>query len=66
MILIQMKKFHQMTLKKLKNNEKIVDENHKIERKVVTRDEAKAFFKDDPYKLELIDAIPEDEKCDII
>lgn len=46
---------------KLKNNEKIVDENHKIERKVVTRDEAKAFFKDDPYKLELIDAIPEDE-----
>ena len=33
----------------------------KSKRKVVTRDEAKAFFKDDPYKLELIDAIPEDE-----
>ena len=44
-----------------KTMKKIVDENHKIERKVVTRDEAKAFFKDDPYKLELIDAIPEDE-----
>lgn len=44
-----------------KTIKKIVDENHKIERKVVTRDEAKAFFKDDPYKLELIDAIPEDE-----
>ena len=39
----------------------IVDENHKIERKVVSREEAKSFFKDDPYKLELIDAIPEDE-----
>ena len=39
----------------------IVDENHKIERKVVSRDEAKAFFSDDPYKLELIDAIPADE-----
>ncbi|BFL67594.1 threonine--tRNA ligase [Staphylococcus capitis] len=39
----------------------IVNENYKIERKVVSRDEAKEFFKDDPYKLELIDAIPEDE-----
>ena len=38
----------------------IVDENHKIERKVVSREEAKSFFKDD-HKLELIDAIPEDE-----
>ena len=44
-----------------KTMKQIVDENHKIERKVVSRDEAKAFFKDDPYKLELIDAIPEDE-----
>ncbi|MGF0030094.1 threonine--tRNA ligase [Staphylococcus pasteuri] len=44
-----------------KTMKQIVDENHKIERKVVSRDEAKDFFKDDPYKLELIDAIPEDE-----
>lgn len=44
-----------------KTMRQIVDENHKIERKVVSRDEAKAFFKDDEYKLELIDAIPEDE-----
>ena len=44
-----------------KTMKKIVDENHKIERKVVTRDEAKAFFADDPYKVELIDAIPADE-----
>ncbi|MCI2774604.1 threonine--tRNA ligase [Staphylococcus petrasii] len=44
-----------------KTMKQIVDENHKIERKVVSREEAKDFFKDDPYKLELIDAIPEDE-----
>jgi threonyl-tRNA synthetase len=44
-----------------KTMKQIVDENHKIERKVVSRDEAKAFFSDDPYKLELIDAIPVDE-----
>jgi len=44
-----------------KTMKQIVNENCKIERKVVTREEAKDFFKDDPYKLELIDAIPEDE-----
>lgn len=44
-----------------KTMKQIVDENHPIERQVVSRDEAKNFFKDDPYKLELIDAIPEDE-----
>lgn len=44
-----------------KTMKQIVNENYKIERKVVTREEAKNFFKDDPYKLELIDAIPEDE-----
>ncbi len=38
----------------------------KIERKVVSRDEAKELFSNDEYKLELIDAIPEDEKCNII
>ncbi len=44
-----------------KTMKQIVNENYKIERKVVSRNEAKEFFKDDPYKLELIDAIPEDE-----
>lgn len=39
----------------------IVNENMKIERKVVSREEAKALFSNDVYKLELIDAIPEDE-----
>ena len=32
-----------------------------FERKEVSRDEAKAIFADQPYKLELIDAIPEGE-----
>ncbi|REI07705.1 threonine--tRNA ligase [Staphylococcus felis] len=44
-----------------KTMRQIVDENHKIERKVVSRNEAKAFFENDEYKLELIDAIPDDE-----
>lgn len=44
-----------------KTMKQIVNENHKIARKVVSRNEAKDFFKDDPYKQELIDAIPEDE-----
>ena len=44
-----------------KTMKQIVNENHKIVREVVSKEEAKDFFKDDPYKLELIDAIPEDE-----
>src|SRR5690606_22986919 len=36
-----------------------------ITRKVVTRNEAKEIFADDPYKQELIDAIPEDENVTI-
>lgn len=44
-----------------KEMKQIVNENFKIERKVVSRDEAKEIFKNDEYKLELIDAIPEDE-----
>ncbi|MBO0927213.1 threonine--tRNA ligase [Staphylococcus sp. 30400_3112M30941] len=44
-----------------KTMKQIVNENIKIERKVVSREEAKALFSNDVYKLELIDAIPEDE-----
>ncbi|PTE63955.1 threonine--tRNA ligase [Staphylococcus epidermidis] len=44
-----------------KTMKQIVNENHKIVREVVSKEKAKGFFKDDPYKLELIDAIPEDE-----
>ena len=39
----------------------IIDENIPIERRVLSRDEAKELFKYDEYKLELIDAIPENE-----
>ncbi|HDK3353324.1 TPA: threonine--tRNA ligase [Staphylococcus aureus] len=44
-----------------KTMKQIVNENMKIERKVVSRDEAKELFSNDEYKLELIDAIPEDK-----
>ncbi|HCZ5652306.1 TPA: threonine--tRNA ligase [Staphylococcus aureus] len=44
-----------------KTMKQTVNENMKIERKVVSRDEAKELFSNDEYKLELIDAIPEDE-----
>lgn len=44
-----------------KTMKQIVNEKHPIERRVVSREEAKSFFSEDPYKLELIDAIPEDE-----
>ncbi|NJH79570.1 threonine--tRNA ligase [Staphylococcus agnetis] len=44
-----------------KTMKQIVNENHPVTHRVVSRNEAKAFFNDDPYKLELIEAIPEDE-----
>ncbi|UBH21650.1 threonine--tRNA ligase [Macrococcus armenti] len=48
-----------------KTMRQIVGENIAIERRVVSRDEAKKIFADDPYKQELIDAIPEDENVTI-
>ncbi|MEW9675478.1 threonine--tRNA ligase [Lentibacillus sp. L22] len=48
-----------------KEMRKIVDENLEIERIEVTRDKAKEMFQDDELKLELIDAIPEDEQVTI-
>lgn len=46
-----------------KEMQKIIKENLPIERKVVSREEAKQFFQElgDEYKLELIDDIPESE-----
>ncbi|MGK0577683.1 threonine--tRNA ligase [Macrococcus capreoli] len=44
-----------------KTMRQIVGENITIERRVVSRDEAKKVFADDPYKQELIDAIPAEE-----
>ena len=40
---------------------KIVKENHPIVRRVVSREEALEIFKQDPYKVELINALPEEE-----
>lgn len=48
-----------------KTMRQIVGENIKIERRVVSREEAKKIFADDPYKMELIDAIPEGEHVTI-
>lgn len=44
-----------------KEMKKIVSENLKIEGKEVSRAEALEFFAEDPYKVELISALPEDE-----
>lgn len=41
--------------------QKIVRENYKTERKVVSKAEALKIFKNDPYKVELINDLPEDE-----
>ena len=50
-----------------KEMKKIISENIEIKRKVVSRNEAVQMFKeiDDEYKLELIEAIPEDETVTI-
>lgn len=40
---------------------KIVKENNPIQRKVLTREEALDIFGSDPYKVELINEMPEDE-----
>lgn len=44
---------------------KIVAENLPIVSRVITRDEALEMFKDDPYKIELIQDLPEDEPISI-
>ena len=41
---------------------KIIEEDKKFVRTVVSRDQARAIFKDQKYKLELLDAIPEGEE----
>jgi threonyl-tRNA synthetase len=43
----------------------IVKENNPIVRKELTRAEAFDLFKDDPYKVELITGLPEDEKITV-
>lgn len=43
----------------------IIKEDKEFKRSVVTRNEAKAMFADQVYKMELIDAIPEDEEVSL-
>ena len=49
-------------LPKIENEmKKIAKENKKIVRKELSRDEALELFKDDPYKIDLINNMPDDE-----
>ncbi|MFA5699361.1 MAG: threonine--tRNA ligase [Sphaerochaeta sp.] len=43
----------------------IISQNLSFEKKVITRDEARSLFKDQVYKLELLDAIEADEEVSI-
>ena len=48
-----------------KEMKKISSQNSKIEREVLSYEEALEFFKDDPYKVELITDLPKDEEISI-
>jgi threonyl-tRNA synthetase len=48
-----------------KEMKKIASQNSKIEREVVSKERALEIFKDDPYKIELINDLPEDEEISI-
>ena len=48
-----------------KEMKKVVAQNSKIEREVLSRDQALELFKDDPYKIELIRDLPVEEKISI-
>jgi threonyl-tRNA synthetase len=48
-----------------KEMKKIASQNAKIERSVLTYEKALEFFKDDPYKVELIKDLPKDEEISI-
>jgi threonyl-tRNA synthetase len=48
-----------------KEMKKIASQNSKIERAVLSYEEALEFFKDDPYKVELITDLPKDEEISI-
>lgn len=48
-----------------KEMKKVVAQNSKIEREVLSRDAALELFKDDPYKIELIRDLPADEEISI-
>jgi len=48
-----------------KEMKKVVAQNSKIEREVLSRDQALELFKDDPYKIELIRDLPVEEEISI-
>jgi threonyl-tRNA synthetase len=48
-----------------KEMKKIASQNSKIERAVLSYDEALEFFKEDPYKVELIKDLPKDEEISV-
>ncbi len=48
-----------------KEMKKIASQNSSITRQVVSKNEALEIFKDDPYKIELINDLPEDEEISI-
>src|SRR5690625_3856507 len=48
-----------------KEMQRIIDENVEIERRVLSRDEAKELFQADPYKQEWIEAIAADENVSV-
>ncbi len=48
-----------------KEMKKIASQNSKIEREVLSYDQALELFKDDPYKVELIKDLPKDEEINI-
>lgn len=48
-----------------KEMKKIINENYKIEGREVTREEALEIFSNDPYKIELINDLPDSEKITV-
>lgn len=44
---------------------RIMSGDHPFEKKVISREEAKELFHDQPYKIELIDNLPEDEEISV-
>ncbi len=48
-----------------KEMKRIISQNFPIERREVTREEALELFKEDPYKLELINDLPADEQITV-
>ena len=55
-------KYQKKTLKQSKKKfKKIISENHAIEGREVSKEEALEIFKEDPYKVELINDLPADE-----